>query len=55
LGVPVGSTAELGVDPDAREGLVFATLALACVLGIPVTRRGATGARDGSVLGKTCA
>jgi 1,6-anhydro-N-acetylmuramate kinase len=41
-----------GVDPDAREALVFATLAARCVLGEPSTRSSATGAAAGRVLGK---
>lgn len=51
-GVPVLSSAEVGVDPDAREALVFAVLAARCVLGEAVTRPSATGARSGRVLGK---
>jgi anhydro-N-acetylmuramic acid kinase len=42
----------VGVDPDAREALVFATLAARCVLGEPVTHPAATGAAPGRVLGK---
>lgn len=49
---PVASAAERGLDPDAREGLVFAVLAARCVLGIPSTAPSATGARAGRVLGK---
>jgi anhydro-N-acetylmuramic acid kinase len=49
---PVASGADFGVDPDAREALVFAVLAARCVLEIPVTRASATGAREGRVLGK---
>jgi len=49
---PVASGADFGVDPDAREALVFAVLAARCVLEIPVTRTSATGAREGRVLGK---
>jgi anhydro-N-acetylmuramic acid kinase len=51
-GLPVASTSELGVDPDAREALVFAALAVRCVLGEGVTRPSATGARAGRILGK---
>jgi anhydro-N-acetylmuramic acid kinase len=51
-GIPVGSSAAAGVDPDAREALVFAVLAARCVLGVPSTHPGATGARFGCVLGK---
>lgn len=51
-GISVASTSELGVDPDAREALVFAALAVRCVLGEGVTRTSATGAREGRILGK---
>jgi len=51
-GCPVATTAERGVDPDAREGLVFAVLAARAVLGIPSSAPAATGARPGAVLGK---
>ena len=47
----VCSSRACGVDPDAREALVFAALARAAVLGRPTTRRWATGAREGAVLG----
>lgn len=43
---------ECGVPSDAREGLVFAVLAARCVLSIPSTHPGATGAARGRVLGK---
>lgn len=46
------TTAALGVDPDAREALVFAALGAACAAGIPMTHPGATGARAGVILGK---
>jgi len=52
VGCELRSAAEAGVDPDAREALVFAVLAGRCVLGEPVTRQAATGARPGRVLGK---
>ncbi len=51
-GCPVATTAERGVDPDAREGLVFAVLAARAVLGIPSSAPSATGAAAGRVLGK---
>ncbi|MBK7641481.1 MAG: anhydro-N-acetylmuramic acid kinase [Planctomycetes bacterium] len=51
-GLPVASSAERGVDPDAREGLVFAVLAARAVLGTPSTLRSATRAAPGRVLGK---
>lgn len=43
---------DVGVDPDAREALVFAVLGARCVLGVPSTQPSATGARAGGVLGK---
>jgi anhydro-N-acetylmuramic acid kinase len=49
---PVATTAEAGVDPKAREALVFAVLGARCALGFPSTHPGATGARAGRVLGK---
>lgn len=49
---PVETSEAVGVDPDAREALVFAVLAARCILGVPVTHPGATGARVGRVLGK---
>ena len=51
-GCPVASTAERGLDPDAREGVVFAVLAARAVLGIPSSSPSATGAKAGRVLGK---
>lgn len=51
-GIPVGSSAAAGVDPDARESLLFAVLAAACVLEIPLSHPGATGAPRGRCLGK---
>ncbi len=49
---PVVSGADFDVDPDAREALVFATLAARCALGEAVSRPSATGASVGRVLGK---
>ncbi len=48
----VATSDEAGVDPKAREALVFAVLGARCPLGIPSTHEGATGARRGRVLGK---
>ena len=48
----VATSDEAGVDPKAREALVFAVLGARCALGIPSTHAGATGARPGRVLGK---
>jgi anhydro-N-acetylmuramic acid kinase len=52
LGPRVSSSADYGVDPDAREALVFGVLAARCALGIPSSDPRATGARPGRVLGK---
>ena len=54
-GLAVSSTAELGVDPDAREALVFAVLGARLALALPSTDPAATGARRGRVLGKLVA
>lgn len=51
-GIPVRSSADVGIDPKSREALVFAVLGASCVLGIPVTHPGATGAALGRTLGK---
>lgn len=51
-GLAVRSTAAVGIDPKAREALVFAVLGSARALGLPVTHPGATGARAGARLGK---
>ncbi len=51
----VATTAAVGVDPKAREALVFAVLGARCALAIPSTHPGATGARAGRVLGKLSA
>ena len=48
----VRSSSSVGVDPDAREALVFAALAARALVGEPVTRPETTGARAGRVLGK---
>jgi anhydro-N-acetylmuramic acid kinase len=50
--LPVLPSSAVGVDPKAREALVFAVLAAACALGMPLSHPGATGARPGRVLGK---
>jgi anhydro-N-acetylmuramic acid kinase len=51
-GLETLSSDGLGVDPDAREALVFATLAARFVLGRPSSEPGATEARAGAILGK---
>jgi len=48
----VQSCADAGVDPDGREGLLFAVLAARWVLGQGVTRPQASGGAAGRVLGK---
>ncbi|MCE9595840.1 MAG: anhydro-N-acetylmuramic acid kinase [Planctomycetes bacterium] len=49
---PVASSEDFGVDPKAREALVFAALAARAVVGEATTEPRATGARAGGVLGK---
>lgn len=49
---PLARSDEFGVDPKAREALVFAALAARTICGEPTTEPRATGARAGSVLGK---
>jgi anhydro-N-acetylmuramic acid kinase len=51
-GLPTVSSARHGVDPDAREALFFARLAVRCVLAQPSTEPRVSGARPGGVLGK---
>ncbi len=51
-GLETFSSGVLGVDPAAREALVFALLAVRFVLGRPSTEPTVTGARAGAVLGK---
>jgi anhydro-N-acetylmuramic acid kinase len=48
---PVVTGSDAGVDPDAREALVFAVLGARCALGLPSTDA-VTGAAPGRVLGK---
>jgi anhydro-N-acetylmuramic acid kinase len=50
--LPVDSSLAAGVDPDAREALVFAVLAARCALEVASTQPGATGASPGRILGK---
>jgi anhydro-N-acetylmuramic acid kinase len=51
-GLPTRSSVTRGLDPDAREALVFAGLGVRALLGEPSTRPGVSGAREGRVLGK---
>jgi anhydro-N-acetylmuramic acid kinase len=48
----VVSSAELGIDPDAREALAFAVLANETLHGGAGNLPGVTGASRGVVLGK---
>jgi anhydro-N-acetylmuramic acid kinase len=48
------SSAELGIDPDAREAVAFAVLAARTVRGLAGNVPAATGADTGAVLGKIC-
>jgi anhydro-N-acetylmuramic acid kinase len=50
-GLPARASQQVGVDPDAREALVFAVLGARLVAGEPVTRATVTGAREGRILG----
>ncbi|CAI8000549.1 Anhydro-N-acetylmuramic acid kinase [Geodia barretti] len=53
-GVDVATTAELGVDPDAKEAMCFALLAHQTLRGLPTNVPGVTGASRPAVLGKIC-
>ena len=50
--LPVHSSATRGLDPHAREALVFAGLGVRAVLGEPSSNPAASGARAGRILGK---
>ena len=50
--MPVLPVEEVGVDPDAKEAVIFAVLANETLHGIPNNVPGATGARWPTVLGK---
>lgn len=51
-GLRAVSSASRGLDPDAREALVFAGLGVRAILGEPSTRPGVSGALAGRILGK---
>ena len=52
--VDIATTAELGVDPDAKEAMCFALLAYQTLRGVPTNVPGVTGASRPAVLGKIC-
>ena len=52
--VPVQTTYEYDVDPDAKEAICFAVLAHETLNGVPTNIPGATGASRPTVLGKIC-
>jgi len=51
-GIAVRPLSDLGVDPDAKEAILFAFLAHETVCGLPNNLPGATGARWPTILGK---
>ena len=50
--LPVRSSADLGIDPDAKEAIAFAVLASETISGRPGNLPRVTGASRGVVLGK---
>jgi anhydro-N-acetylmuramic acid kinase len=52
-GIDVASSADFGVDPDAKEAIAFAVLAYEFVRGRPGNLPSATGARRSVILGKS--
>ena len=51
-GVKIESLQALGGDPDAKEALAFAALAVACLRGLPANVPSVTGALQPVVLGQ---
>ena len=51
-GIAVKTSADFGIDPDAKEAIAFAVLAREFVRGRPGNLPGATGARRAVPLGK---
>ncbi len=52
--IPVRSTAEYGIDPDAKEAVCFAVLAHETINGTATNVPSVTGARRSTLLGKIC-
>jgi len=52
-GIGVLSSADFGIDPDAKEAIAFAVLAYEFVRGRPGNLPSATGARRSVILGKS--
>src|SRR5690348_8829741 len=52
-GIDVVSSADFGIDPDAKEAIAFAVLAYEFVRGRPGNLPGATGSRRSVILGKS--
>ena len=52
-GIDVMSSADFGIDPDAKEAIAFAVLAYEFVRGRPGNLPSATGARRSVILGKS--
>ena len=50
---PIRTSAEFGIDPDAKEAIAFAVLAFESAAGRPANLPSATGARRAVVLGKS--
>lgn len=53
-GVPVESTAVVGLDPDAKEAVAFAVLAHETLAGVATGMPRVTGASRSAILGKIC-
>jgi anhydro-N-acetylmuramic acid kinase len=51
-GIDVASTARIGLDPDFKEAIAFAVLAVLAVLGAPLATGRFTGAAQPVRLGK---
>ena len=51
--MPLATSAEFGIDPDAKEAIAFAVLAFESAAGRPTNLPSATGARRSAILGKS--